>query len=75
LKGLRAHPAGGEIQRKSRFIAPKGYGDREKSLAISAVCEANSLLSGSMEDQWNFFTDQRILRALTIEYQWKSCRL
>jgi hypothetical protein len=27
----------------------------------------NSLLSGSMEDQWNFFADLRILRALTIE--------
>jgi hypothetical protein len=55
------------IQRKSCFFAPKGYGGREKSIAISAACEENSLLSGSMEDQLNFFADQRILRALTIE--------
>jgi hypothetical protein len=52
---------------KIALFRPKGYGDREKSLAISAACEENSLLSRSMEDQWNFFADQRILRALTIE--------
>jgi hypothetical protein len=50
----------GEIQRKSCFFALKDYGGRVKSLAISAAYESNSLLSGSMGDQWNFFADQRI---------------
>jgi hypothetical protein len=59
--------ANSRIQRKSRFFALKGYGDREKSLTISAACERNSLLSGSMGDQWNFFADQRIKAALSTE--------
>jgi hypothetical protein len=56
-----------QIQRKSRFFAPKGYGDRIKPLAISEAYEINSLLSGSIEDQWNFFTDQRIKAAVSTE--------
>jgi hypothetical protein len=48
------------IQRKSCFFALKSYGGRVKSLAISAAYKANSLLNGSMEDQLNFFADQRI---------------
>jgi hypothetical protein len=47
--------AEGEIQRKSCFFAPKGHGSWVKYLAISAAYEGNSLLSGSMGDQWNFF--------------------
>jgi hypothetical protein len=56
-----------DIQRKSRFFALKGYRGRVESLAISAAYEANSLLSGSIEDQWNFFADQRIRGAVSTE--------
>jgi hypothetical protein len=49
---------------------PKGLRRPTKTLAISDTYETNSLLSGSMEDQWNFFTDQRIKGALSTEKQW-----
>jgi hypothetical protein len=41
---------------KIALFAPKGDGGRVQSLAISAACEGNSLLSGSMENQSNFFS-------------------
>jgi hypothetical protein len=59
--------AGGEIQRKSRFSPQNGHASRVQSLVISAVYAANSLLSGSMEFQWNFGVDQRIEAAVSIE--------
>ena len=67
LWGNAAHVRGANYYENRAFFAPKGHGDRVQSLAISAAYETNSLLSGSMKDQWNFFADQQILRALTIE--------
>jgi hypothetical protein len=57
------HPAGGEKQRKSCYhhktAMVAGY-DRLlfQPLMRQIRCSA---------DQWNFFADQRILRALTIQ--------
>jgi hypothetical protein len=64
---VAARVAAGEIQRKSCFFAPKGWGGRIKSLALSATYEKNLLLSGSMEFQWNFSADQRIEAAVSTE--------
>jgi hypothetical protein len=50
-----------------RFFAPKGYDGQVETLAISEAYEVNSLLGGSMEFQWNFFADQRIEAAVSIE--------
>jgi hypothetical protein len=67
--------AAGGKQRKSRFFAPKGHGGQVQSLAISVACAENSLLSGTMGFQWNFFADQRIKAALSTEKQSNTANL
>src|SRR5271165_2987875 len=74
LAGLRRARPGAKYN-ENRAFSPRKATAAAQSLVISAAYAENSLLSGSIEDQWNFAADQRIGAALSSEEQRNSCRL
>jgi hypothetical protein len=52
---------------KITILPPKRPESVTEWIVISISYRTNSLLSGSVENQWNFFADQRIKNGLSTE--------